>query len=77
MRVYRRRKQTKYVMAGKSGLLTIHDNGKIAASGEHKKLMFGFVDSKLEGSYLVLKNPSTREKGIIMNRLFSLPDDDL
>ncbi|MEZ9006096.1 hypothetical protein AB6E26_25945 [Vibrio splendidus] len=42
MKVYRRVKQTKYVMAGKDGLLAIHDAGSIAASKDHKPLLRGF-----------------------------------
>jgi hypothetical protein len=50
-------------------LLTIHDNGKIGVSLEHKSL-FGGLAYKEELSYFCIGNPSPKEKEIIMDRLF-------
>lgn len=69
MKVYRKVKQTKFVKAGYQGLLTIHDDGKIAASIDHKSLLLG-LDYEESQSYFVITNPTTRDRTIIMDRLF-------
>ncbi|WP_123950533.1 hypothetical protein [Vibrio crassostreae] len=62
-------------MAGKNGLLAIHDAGSIAVSKDHKPLLCGFEPlCEVAGGYVVLKRPTPRQKQIIMNRLFLLPD---
>jgi hypothetical protein len=69
--IYRRAKQTRYVKNGMEGLLAIHDDGRLAATINHKELLAGlnYFDS---GSYYRINKPTTRDRTIIMNRLFGL-----
>ncbi len=70
MKIYRKVKQTKYIKYGMDGLLTIHDHGGIAVSVDHKEIFNG-LKYEDKGSYLYINTPSTNDKTIIMDRLFS------
>ncbi|PKF60234.1 hypothetical protein CW745_16075 [Psychromonas sp. psych-6C06] len=69
MKVYRKVKQTKFVKDGLKGLLTIHDHGGIAVSIDHKSLFVGLTYEETD-SYLYIDKPSTKDKTMIMDRLF-------
>lgn len=69
MKVYRRVKQTKYIKDGLKGLLTIHDDGRMAVSRDHKELFSG-LNYRMTGSYFCIDKPSTRDRTVIMDRLF-------
>ena len=69
MKVYSRVGQTKYIKNGLKGLLTIHDTGTIAGSGDHKDLFNG-LNYKMVGGYRSITSPTSKEKGTIMDRLF-------
>jgi len=70
MKVYRKIKQTKFIKNGLNGLLTIHDHGGIAVSVDHKSIFTGLNYEETE-SYFYIDKPSTNDKTIIMDRLFS------
>jgi len=69
MDVYRRVGQTKFEKDGLAGLLTLHDNGRIAVSMDHKELFSGLKYEETD-SYYYISKPSTNEQKIIMDRLF-------
>jgi len=69
MKVYRKKGQTKFVKDGFDGLLTLHDNGKIAVSVDHKQIFNGLKYEETD-SYFVIKEPSTQQQRTIMDRLF-------
>ncbi|MDO6568155.1 hypothetical protein Q4561_13870 [Alteromonas sp. 1_MG-2023] len=70
MEVYRKVKQTKFVKDGLRGLLTVHDHGGIAVSADHKTIFNGLNYEEVD-SYLYISKPSTKDKTLIMDRLFS------
>jgi hypothetical protein len=71
--IYRKVKQTKFIKEGLKGLLTIHDDGKMAVSLDHKELFAGLNFEERE-SYLCIDKPTTRDRTIIMNRLFDFEE---
>ena len=70
MKTYRKVKQTKFVKDGLTGLLTIHDHGGIAVSVDHKSLFSGLSYDEVD-SYYYIDKPTTHDKTVIMDRLFS------
>ena len=73
MKVYRKVKQTKFVKDGFKGLLTIHDEGRIAVSMDHKSIFLGLKYKKTD-SYFCIDKPTTKERTIIFNRLFDFEE---
>jgi len=69
MKVYRKVSQTKYIKEGLKGLLTIHDNGAFAVSMDHQGLFNGLKYKDI-GSYYCIEKPTTKEREIIIDRLF-------
>lgn len=69
VQTYRVKAQTKFVRDGWEGLLTLHDSGEIAVSVDHRRI-FDDLEYKDEGSYWAIKKPTTKERGIIWDRLF-------
>ena len=70
MKVYRKEGQTKFIKNNMKGLLTLHDNGTIGVSVDHKTLFNG-LEYEENGSYYVIYSPSTEQHKIIMDRLFN------
>jgi len=54
MKIYRKIRQTKFVKPGSAGLLTLHDNGTVAVSLEHKELFRG-LDYLILDSYYEIR----------------------
>ncbi len=73
--VARKVKQTKYRKTGLKGLLTIHDNGLVAVSIDHKQLFAGLTYTKTD-SYYEIKKPSSNDRTIIMDRLFDFNNQE-
>lgn len=74
MKVYRKVGQIKFIKKGLKGLLTIHDFGKIAVSMDHKVLFVGLDYYDDDHSYFCIDKPTTRERKIIFDRLFDMPE---
>jgi len=71
LKVYRMKGQTKFKVDGVEGLLTLHDSGKIGVSVDLKSLFNG-LQYEIELSYFAIRKPTTREREVIFDRLFSL-----
>lgn len=54
--------------------MTLHDNGKIAVSKDHKALFEG-LQYQETGGYFTIVKPTPREQGTIMNRLFDFGEE--
>ncbi len=71
VQTYRRVRQTKFVRDGWKGLLTLHDDGRIAVSVDHKALFSG-LNFFVHRSYHCIDHPTTPEMTLVMDRLFGM-----
>ena len=66
--ILRKERQTKFIVPGLSGRLTIHDGGRlIAASGDHKQLLTRIDGS--DGSYDRMSNCTTDDISNVLIRI--------
>lgn len=75
VKVIRKAGQTKFIVEGKSGLVTLHDNGDIFGSVAHKEFFVGIrkqLDDGWTASYTGLRNTTASEMKIVMDRIFGI-----
>ena len=70
MNIVRKVRQTKFQIDGRKGLLTLHDGGQIAASGNHKYVFDGINYEEI-GGYFSIRKPTLNDRKIIFDTLFN------
>ena len=69
VKVIRKSGKTVFSKGSSAGVMALHDNGKITVNMPFKPLLHGF-EYRRYGDYYSMSNPTTKEKQIIMDRLF-------
>lgn len=69
VKVIRKVGKTVFFEDSRTGVLALHDNGKITVNMDYKFLLHG-LEYRRYGSYFSMSNPTTKDKQIIMDRLF-------
>ena len=71
MRILQRVGQIKFIKDGLKGRVALHKSGRLAASCDHKELFEGCDWEHANNSYIQIKNPTSKEFGLVFSRLAS------